>query len=108
MRQISSAEAFRELTNWSKDSLVGCAFSSQDQKAALRLRHAKSELRESSLILDGKHVIARFDFCDDVAFALGDANDLAAAYSKGLDIPSDTCIRATFADGDLCLIFPER
>src|SRR5262249_10164972 len=107
MRHISSADAFRELNDWNKDSFVGCVFARQDGKAAFRLRRLRLELREPSVFFVGESAMALLHFSDGVVFVMGDVNDLAAAYGWGLDIPSDTCIRATFGNGDLCFIFPE-
>jgi hypothetical protein len=109
MRHISSADAFRELNDWNKDSFVGCVFAKEDAKVAFRLRRLKLELRRPSLFLVGESATAWLHFSDDVVFVLGNVNDMAAAaYGAGLDIPSDTGIRARFGNGDLCFIFPER
>jgi len=108
MRQISSADAFRELNTWNKDSLVGCVFARQDAKAAFRLRHLKLELREPNLRLEGQDVIAFLHLSGGTEFVVGDVDDSAAAFDEGFDIHSDACIRVTFDNGDLCFMFPER
>ena len=111
MKQMSKGEAVRELTIWSKSSLVGLSFSRSDAAVNMSLRRAKMEVREpGNLFFEvAGSGAAMLNFADETKLSLVSAEEFAAEFSRLKNVvPAfDTALFAVFANKDFCFIFSE-
>jgi len=108
MKEISSAEAFREFTNWSKNSLVGFNFARRDATVNFFLRSATLKVSEASLLTENDPFsLTMVHYPDGTRFYEVTAEEIAKQFSRS-KVPSfGIGIRAFFENGDFCHIFKE-
>jgi hypothetical protein len=109
MRQISQAEAVRELTSWNKSSLLGCTFSRADAAVVFRVSRAKLELRTPTLFfLDGRGQ-AMLHIGADASFTLREREELAVEEKRlGFKCDFETSLQIKFVNHDSCFIYEEK
>lgn len=106
MRQISSAEALRDLNKWSNDSLVGCIYSVRSVDAAFSVRRGKLEIRDSDLFLeaDKGNALMHLRAC---TFSKTEPHELPFQLKHGFPPLAVEAIRVLFRNNDVCFFFPE-
>jgi hypothetical protein len=108
MREISHADAFREFTKWSKNSLVGFNFGRRDAAVTFFMRQATLEVQESALLIEVEgRSMSTLQFSNDVRFFELTAEDVKLEFVRLYPIkPSfNNCIGAKFGNEDFCLLF---
>jgi hypothetical protein len=106
MKQISYAEAFRDLNNWSKESRVGCVYTVWATDAVFSVRRAIIDIRGSDLFVDadtGKGLM----HLRDCTFELTERGDLPLELKRGFPPLASVAIRTVFSEGDVCFFFPD-
>lgn len=104
MKEISSAEAFRDLNAWNKESRVGCIYTVRDVESAFSIRRAKLEIRETDLFIEtetGKGLM----HLRDCTFERTDPGDLPFQLKRGFPPLAVHAIRTRFRNGDVCFFF---
>jgi len=105
MRQISSADAFRELNIW-RDSRVGCVFSVRSAAAVFSVRRAKLGVRESIVYIEAETGAGMLDLLD-CKFSLTEPGDLPLELKEGFPPLTVVTLRIDFKNEDVCFFFPD-
>jgi len=110
MKQISSAEAFRELNEWNKVSRVTLTFARKDAATVFVLRDASIELQEPNIFVENGGGQSMMHFGSNVSFAQLEPAEVKEALWRKVPVPPTVaaCLRATFGDGDFCFLFRKR
>jgi ATP phosphoribosyltransferase len=107
MRQISSAEAFRDLNTWNSDSRIGCIYTVRDVDAVFSVRRGKLDIRGTDIFLESEDGKALLHLAD-CKFSVTEPHELPFQLKHGFPPLSRAAIKAVFKNEDVCFFFPER
>lgn len=114
MRQISPAEALRELNKWNAGSRLGCIYMVAGTEAVFSVRHGTLEIRGSDIFF-GSDLVVESETCralmhlsNDEEYSLLEPVDLPLTVGKGFPPLSANSLLVRFRNSDACCFEVER
>ena len=114
MRQISPAEALRELNKWKTESRLGCVYTVAGTDAVFSVRQGTLEIRGSDILL-GSDLFLESETCKALMhlsngeeYSLIEPVDLPLTLRKGFPPLSANGLLVRFSNGDACFFQVER
>ena len=108
IRQISPAEALRELNRWKTESRLGCIYTVAGTDAVFSVRHGTLEMRGADLFLDAETCKALMHLSNGEEYSLIEPADLPLTLPQGFPPLSARGLLVRFSNGDACFFQVER
>lgn len=108
IRQISPAEALRELNKWKTESRLGCIYTVAGTDAVFSVRKGTLEIRGSDLFFDAESCKALMHLSNGEEYNLIEPVDLPLTLRQGFPRLSAAGLLVRFHNGDACFFQVER
>jgi hypothetical protein len=114
MRQISPAEALRELTKWKTESRLACIYTVAATDVVFSVRKGTLEIRGSDIFfgsdifLESETGKALMHLSHDEEYSLIERVDLPLTIRKGFAPLSEPGLLVRFCNGDACFFEAEQ